>query len=465
MAAINYLLHYNFGLTTGLIHLAIILLIGWGLISLYRSGRSTVNIILFGVVPALDLGGLILVHLLVREGAPASIFLLIRFYMSPWIVVGVGFLVGQGLLALKKMGLRWLAVLILGVFMLINPFLLLILGRDIHTGLMLIGWGLQYLDYLTPVALIGILFIFPLREVTPRWGQRVIPAWLHFSLPGAFVLIFALSPLFMGRYYQHIMTNIGIYLISIYGLNILTGYCGLITLAQVALMGVGGYTAGLLAAHIGAPALITVPVAGLAAALGGLMLGVFSFLRGFALAMVTLFAASIFSYVLENVKSLESLTGGQEGLMLPVSNPHLIFYMILCGLILVLVVNEFITRTNLGRVMTNVREQQNRTPGSDYPYRILAFALSGFFAGISGGLLAHSMSFILPQLFDLHMALYVTFILIIGGMGTTIGPMVGVTLIIFLYDILFRNHGLDAYIMLLGVLAVEPNFKHKIRYS
>jgi ABC-type branched-subunit amino acid transport system permease subunit len=58
------------------------------------------------------------------------------------------------------------------------------------------------------------------------------------------------------------------------------------------------------------------------------------------------------------------------------------------------------------------------------------------------------------------MALYVTFILIIGGMGTTIGPMVGVTLIIFLYDILFRNHGLDAYIMLLGVLAVDSLFMY-----
>jgi hypothetical protein len=74
MAAINYLLNYYFGLATGFVHLALILLIGWGLVSLYRSGQGTAAIILFGVVPVLDLGGLILVHLLVLEGAPANPF-------------------------------------------------------------------------------------------------------------------------------------------------------------------------------------------------------------------------------------------------------------------------------------------------------------------------------------------------------------------------------------------------------
>jgi branched-chain amino acid transport system permease protein len=258
----------------------------------------------------------------------------------------------------------------------------------------------------------------------------------------------------LGKYMLHIVMIIGIYLISVYGLNILTGYCGQISLAQGALMGVGGYTSGLLTTLFGAPIFISVPIAGITAALCGLLLGAFSFLRVFAVGIVTLIAAGLFGYVLQDVRALDSLTGGPDGLMLPAANRHLVFYMILAGVMVVLAANEIISRTKLGQEMTLIREHKIQTPGADYPYRLLAFSLCGFFAGLSGSLFSHSYSFILPLSFDMSIATLMTLMLIVGGMGTSFGALISVTLLVLIQELFFRELGYHAYIIVVIVLAV-----------
>lgn len=237
----------------------------------------------------------------------------------------------------------------------------------------------------------------------------------------------------LNTYYVSILCLMNIAVIGAVSLNLLTGACGQISLGHGGFIGVGAYTAGVLAAK-GTPFLLALPAAGAVAALAGLAFGLPSLrLKGLYLAISTLAAQLILEYVFLHG---EALTGGSNGLA--VMAPDILgfsfdsdlkmFYLTLgvAGLSVLGVAN--IMRTRLGRAFVSIRDHYLSAEivgVSLFGYKLRAFAISSFLAGISGGLWAHYTMYITPEQFGIGLSVSYLAMIIIGGLGRVIGGVFG----------------------------------------
>lgn len=253
----------------------------------------------------------------------------------------------------------------------------------------------------------------------------------------ALLLIFMLAfPFFANRYYLTLANQVGIAVIGAIGLNILVGYTGQISLGQGGFMAVGAYTAGILTARFGIPWYASTLVACLVTSLVGVVFGIPSLrLKGLYLVIATLAAQEIILWV---VTHWEALTGGVDALVVP--NPTLFgvqmntdfrFYWItwgLAGITALLTVNLF--RTRYGRAFLAIRDQDvaAEVMGVDlYRYKLLAFAISSFFVGLSGALIAHYRSIVTWERFTVEVSVTYLAMIIIGGLGSVTGSFLGAT--------------------------------------
>jgi branched-chain amino acid transport system permease protein len=256
-----------------------------------------------------------------------------------------------------------------------------------------------------------------------QWG------WLLFL-----ILFLALGPYFLSDRQLTIITMIGIAVISVLGLNILTGYCGQISIGHAGFMAVGAYTSAILTAKLGWPFWAALPSAALAAGIVGLIFGLPSLrIKGFYLIMATIAAHFIIIWV---ILQLRSLTGGSDGLA--VSRPELAgfvfnskasyFYLvtIIAGLATYLAVN--ISRTRAGRAFVAIRDNELAAEVmgiSLWSYKLQAFFIGCVYAGVAGSLLVHYFSFASPELFPFMDSVWYLGMLIVGGMGSIPGAILG----------------------------------------
>ncbi len=247
----------------------------------------------------------------------------------------------------------------------------------------------------------------------------------------AFVLAF---PFFASRYGLTLANQVGIATIGAIGLNILTGYTGQISLGQGGFMAVGAYTAGILTARMGMPWYASTLVACLVTALVGAVFGIPSLrLKGLYLAIATLAAQEIILWV---VTHWEVVTGGVDALVVP--NPMLFgvqmntdfrFYWVvwaLAGLTALFTVNLF--RTRYGRAFIAIRDQDiaAQVMGVDlFRYKLLAFAISSFFVGLAGALIAHYRNIVTWERFTIDISVLYLAMIIIGGLGSVSGSFFG----------------------------------------
>jgi branched-chain amino acid transport system permease protein len=257
-----------------------------------------------------------------------------------------------------------------------------------------------------------------------KWGAMV-----------ALLIFLGVCPLFFSDRMLTILTTMGIAVISIHGLNILTGYCGQISIGHSGFMAVGGYTSAILCAKFGWPFLAALPCGALAAGIAGLFFGLPSLkIKGFYLIMATIAAQFIIIWI---IIQLRSLTGGADGLLVPrptiggiaLSTKTNYFYLVTGFAILATVTAHNIVRTRAGRAFIAIRDNDLAAEVmgvSLWSYKLQAFFIGCVYAGVAGSLLVHYVSFASVEQFPFMDSVWYLGMLIVGGMGSTFGAILGV---------------------------------------
>ena len=271
--------------------------------------------------------------------------------------------------------------------------------------------------------------------------------WPYYLL---FLAVFLLFPFSLFQYTKYIlflvnMTAIGV--IGALGLNILTGYTGLISLGQAGFMGVGAYTVAILGTKLGWPMWINLPAAGIVTTLVGIIVGTPSLrLKGFYLAMSTLAAEFLLEYVFKN---WESLTHGVQGLFITppqiwgvhINNDRVFYFLSVSLAVLAVIGTRNLFRTNVGRAFIAIRDRDIAAEliGINvFKYKLVSFAISSFYAGVAGGLWCYYMTIINPEAFQLSISIDYVAMIIVGGMGTLFGSVYGAIFVVLLPEAIQR---------------------------
>ncbi len=250
----------------------------------------------------------------------------------------------------------------------------------------------------------------------------------------AFLVVLFACPFFLSDRAITIMTMTGIAIISVHGLNILTGYCGQISIGHVGFMALGAYVSAILTAKLGWPFWLALPCAGLAAGIGGLVFGLPSLkIKGFYLIMATIAAHFIIVWLILQVRSL---TGGADGMAVPkpqiggfVFNSKASYYnlvMVIACFATAIAVN--ITRTRAGRAFVAVRDNDLAAEVmgiSLWSYKLQAFFIGCVYAGVAGALTVHYYAFASIDQFPFMDSVWYLGMLIVGGMGSITGGILG----------------------------------------
>jgi branched-chain amino acid transport system permease protein len=260
--------------------------------------------------------------------------------------------------------------------------------------------------------------------------------WVKFWL-GVFILLVAVLPFFLSRYQLSILNEMGIAIIGALGLNLLIGYTGQISLGHGAFVAIGAYTSGFLTGKLDVHFIISLPLSGLMAAVLGLIVGIPSLrLKGLYLALGTL----AFGFVIEYILFHWDLTQGDLGMAVKrisvgdfqIKTQRQYFYLITTFAFLAVLVAKNIIRSKIGRSFIAIRDRDIAAEAmgiSLAKYKIMAFGLSAFYAGIAGCLTAHYNRWIVPGSFDISLSIAYIAMIIMGGLGTVLGSVLGAMLI------------------------------------
>lgn len=257
------------------------------------------------------------------------------------------------------------------------------------------------------------------------------------------LLLFIVVPMIASPYMIYVFNMVGIAAIAAIGLNILIGYTGQISLGHGAFFGVGAYAGAIFATDFHMPLFLAVPAAGLFTAGVGMIFGIPSGrLKGLYLTIATLAGQFIIEYLLIH---WESITKGTMGIMLPpatflglpVSGDTGFYYIIfaaLCGAVWIAV---NLMRTRFGRAFIAIRDNDRAAEGMGipiFPYKLLSFGISSFYAGFAGALWAFYMGSITAEPFNLGLSVEYIAMVIIGGMGSISGSIFGAVFITLLNE-------------------------------
>lgn len=273
----------------------------------------------------------------------------------------------------------------------------------------------------------------------------------------AAIAVVASAPWWLPNYYLHTLTTAGIFIMLASGLNLIHGFIGRLSLGHTAFYGLGAYTAALLATNSGWGLVLTLPAAALVSALLAIAIGHITLrFRGAQFVLVTLAVAAIAHLFATNLVDLTGGPMGVSGIQSPLVHTSwgdwrlfgskASFYWLVLGFdILTVYVVWRVVRSPLGDAMIAVREDENLAEAigiSEYRYSMIAFVLGAAFAGIAGGIYAHYVSFISPEVFSFNIMIMILVMVILGGVGTVIGPIIGSLLVVVLLEVLRLHESL-----------------------
>ncbi|MDW8041575.1 MAG: branched-chain amino acid ABC transporter permease [Nitrososphaerota archaeon] len=253
-------------------------------------------------------------------------------------------------------------------------------------------------------------------------------------------------PLISPSYFMVVAIYIYIAIISALGLNILTGFAGQVSLGHAALMAVGGYAAAAASKYLGLQFIPAIFIGGFAAAGAGFILGVPSLrIKGFYLAISTLLGHYIIFFII-HLPSIAPILGVPHGLILPdvglgpftISGPqrNLYFYYIALGLaVFAIITANNLMRSRIGRAFIAIRDNENAAEVlgiNVYKYKLLAFTISSFYAGLAGATYVYFVRVIIPGHFEFRIAIEYIAIILLGGLGRIWGSILGSFVIIVL---------------------------------
>ncbi len=258
----------------------------------------------------------------------------------------------------------------------------------------------------------------------------------------ALLLIF---PFIATPYWLFMACLVAINVASATGLNILTGYTGLVSLGQAAFMGVGAYTVAWLEINLGTPVLVNLVAGGLMAGAAGMLVGVPSLrVKGLYLAIATIAASVIFHFIFAN---WTSVTGGVSGLTMPpgtifgftLDEPRHLYWLIVPITVLMVIGAANLFRTRIGRAFIAIRDRDISAEVLGIRllrFKLLSFALSSFYAGVAGGLWAYFFRVVTPESFPLLMSIFFLAAIIVGGMGSILGAILGAAFMTMVPEVL-----------------------------
>ncbi|HBO85275.1 MAG: hypothetical protein A2073_04715 [Deltaproteobacteria bacterium GWC2_42_11] len=320
------------------------------------------------------------------------------------------------------------------------------------------GWGVFF--FLARLNILRLIkFELPFRKVhvTKRNAWFANAALLFISL---------ILPNFLNNYYIDVLTIAGMYAVLALGLNIVIGLAGLLDLGYISFYAVGAYTYALLSTKLSISFWMAIPIGGLLAALFGFILGVVTLrLRGDYLAIVTLGFIQIVHIILKN---WDSLTGGPNGILgiarprigsFIFSQPIHFYYLILIILVITIAVVNRLNNSRTGRAWIAIREDEiaAEAMGVDTTrMKCLAFSLGAFWAGITGVFFAGKFAFVSPESFTFMESILILSIVVLGGMGSIPGVIIGALTIIILPEVLrgFANYRMLIFGALLIIMMV-----------
>ncbi len=280
----------------------------------------------------------------------------------------------------------------------------------------------------------------------------------------AIIGLLALVPVFVtNQYYIQVMIFIGIYTILALSLNLLNGYVGLLSIGHAAFYGIGAYASAKLVIEAGLPFPVAIVGAGAVAGFFGYLIAKPTLrLSGIYMTLATLGFNMIFFLILQNWMSF---TNGPLGIM-DIPPPDLFgyrietrsqyYYLILFLVLLTIGSMHRLLTCRFGRALVGIREDELAAEAmgiNTTRYKIQAFVLAAFYAGIAGSYYAHFVKYISPDSFYIYESFILLAMLALGGQGNLIGPVVGAAVLIIIPEV-FRF--LQEYRMLVygGVLIV-----------
>ncbi len=270
--------------------------------------------------------------------------------------------------------------------------------------------------------------------------------WIPVLITLVILLPFVIQGLtYSYKYYLFVLNIAGIYIILTVGLDLLSGYTGLISLGHAAFLAIGAYSSAILVDQFGIPFFLSMIISPLIAGLFGLVFG-FPALRitGMYLGLTTMG----FGFIVKRlIIALREWTHGAGGL--DVSYPVIFgytirtdwdnYYLIYFFAVLAIVAGRRIGKSKIGRAFMAIRDSEQAAEASSVnlaKYKMLAFFISGLFAGFAGVLFAHTNHFISTDHFDMLLSIYFIIMVLVGGVSSIYGAVLG-TLFIVLLDNLF----------------------------
>jgi len=260
-----------------------------------------------------------------------------------------------------------------------------------------------------------------------------------------------------------------LYVILAVGLNLLIGYAGQLAFANAAMYGIGAYGTGLLMVKAGWPFWAAAPGGALSAmAIGTLMAFPALRLSGIYLAMVTLAFAQFTLWVMLHWESVTFGAGGfsvreVEFGPLPVGPDIGVYYLSWLVAVAMVWLAWNIVRSRIGRAFVAMRDGEiaAQALGVDLlRYKVMAFALSGLYAGTAGALYCALLNFVSPESFDLFQMVLHKAMVVVGGIGSVVGSVLGASLLVFLIEVLREFKGTQEIVfgsLLLGFMLFQPS--------
>ncbi len=274
--------------------------------------------------------------------------------------------------------------------------------------------------------------------------SRLIPSDSRYL--AVFLIPVLILPQVAETYVVDVAVICGIYIILALGLNVVVGFAGLLNLGFVAFYAIGAYTYALLNTKIGLGFWQALPFSLVLTTLAGFLLAVPALrLKGDYLALVTLGFGEIVRLVLNNWDRLTRGPNGISGIAVPtlpgvpmgrLSN---YYYLVLCcALIAVFIINR-VKSSMIGRAWLAIREDEVASSAmgiNTVRYKLYACAFGAFWAGLAGSLFAAKMQFVSPESFTFMESVLILCMVIIGGLGSIPGVIVGAMVLVFLPEVL-----------------------------
>lgn len=274
-----------------------------------------------------------------------------------------------------------------------------------------------------------------------RWFDEPYKRWFVFC----FAVFMFFLPYLFNTYWIYIFSLASVYTISAVGLNLLMGYCGQLSLGQVVFVSLGAYLSTFMLDRFELNFFIALPITGVLTALLGVLIGIPALrLRGIYLAIITMGLVFINE---EGINLAEEVTNGADGLFVPTAkifgfvfdNETSMYHLILTITIIMVIMAKNVVRCRIGRAFTAVRDSEIAAESMGirvFRYKIVAFGLSAFYGGIAGCLYAQLLTFISPENFTLMDAIMYVVMILIGGLGSILGSILGAGFIAFLTEII-----------------------------